>query len=387
MTTARRSLNYDPSVNPDTRAQAHVEDPAAYGKPDAKQLSTVGHNATVIPRANGHKSLGWDNFPTVVNVDPTDPVKGTGGITIDLERLDSTVVDSALSKATSADDAWSRVSSIQKAPMKAPRVVPAAAPPVAPAAVPPADQTALLAALGALPGVSPPPVQAPAPPPDPIVTYAPPAAAGSDTAEIKQQITALTAVVRAMAQAQMTQPTRSEEQDPRPSPEKDRPAEPPLQSLGLGYLGEGDAVKPQVPVYFDLGVGGQLTTKFHQVLVQNGLMVLVYDTRWDGVQYMPPRLQQAITVKLPETKSTHKVLSEDCTFSLGKLDLCVLVVIDDKHEEPEDAGPTPVLAPRQPRSMPPLPVPLPRQQPHMADAFEGIALDGPPDEEDLPPII
>lgn len=377
------TLRYDPSVVPDNSASAHVADPTAYGKPDTTQQRFVGQNATVIPRAKGNLSMGHSRFPIELNIDPKDPATGEGGRKVDLSRVDKDVMNKALATADSAEEAWDIVRSLSEAPAPAPAPVKKAATVTQPTT----QQNDLLAALGAIqvPSTNPPPVvQQPVLQPivqqhvpEPPMQTQNPIVQQPALDAIQQQIGALVGVVTSLVRNQAA-PTPAPEPEPRP--EKDEPkrqGKSALEHLDLNFLGEGaEGSKPLVPVVLQMGPGGQASVKFHKVVVYGGLVVLVYDTRWDGVQFFPPAVDYPIGVKLPAENKTYRVYSRDCVFPLGKLELCVLVIVSDPaaaEEEYEEAPATtgiPQLAPALPKR-----------------TIPEIVSEGPPAEEEYMPSI
>lgn len=54
----------------------------------------------MIPRSKkDYGSLGFSTAPGVLNIDPSDPVKGTGGLTIDMEKLDADTMKAAAAQS------------------------------------------------------------------------------------------------------------------------------------------------------------------------------------------------------------------------------------------------------------------------------------------------
>lgn len=102
-------------------------------------------------------------------------------------------------------------------------------------------------------------------------------------------------------------------------------------SLRMPFLGV-EALKPTHRVVFDLGDSGQVSAFFHEVVIYSDFLILQYDTRYDGTQYLPPRSDKPIEVTVDGT-SRFVVRSLDISFPLGCVDTTVLVVIPD--EEPQ----------------------------------------------------
>lgn len=352
-------LGYDPSVGPSTRAKTDLADETQYNRPDPTQQRFVGQDATVIPRAHGNQSSGRARFTTELIVDPSNPATGEGGKRINLNHLDKEVMERALPKAGSAEDAWDIVRSLQDKPQAA-KPQPAAR--SAPAQTVP-SATDMLAQLGALQIPQAPQIATPAPAPQPVPEpVASPSGGSAELADLKGTVQTL---VRLMAGVLQTQ--QSQQQQPVPQEKyEDTKAQDTVTGLGhleLGFLSESrDGNKPTVPVVLQMGPGGQASVKFHKVVVYGGLVVLIYDTRWDGgIQFFPPAVDYPITVKLPADNKSYRVYSRDCVFPIGKLEVCVLVVVTSEEvlEAADETAPAatgvPQLAPKRPRG--PLPVP------------------------------
>ena len=348
---AQTKLKYDPSVNVDNTAKAEVADPSKYGRPDPLQQRFVGSNATVIPRASGNMSLGHNQFTTTLNiVDMSEanapPVK------VDVSSLDKELMDSALSKAQSAENAWELVRDLQKTTKPAP--VRQAAPAAAPA---PSVSQDLLQQLGALQH---PVIEQPVPQsvPQSVPQYVPPAPAPVDN-KTDQTLGLLIQVVSQLAASQQTQPKDvMAPQQVEPVKDKEDPRKPRsgvLENLGMEFLGEWDANKPTYPAFFDMGEGGQMSVKYHYAQVYNGLVTLVYDSRWDGAQFMPPNVERPIRLKLPDQKFNRLVYSRDCVFPLGKLEVCLMVIADSRDEPQDNDDVRPQLATKPPKKRMPLP--------------------------------
>lgn len=77
--------------DPVSGIMAHTPNPNAY---------IVGNGRTMLPRATrNYGSRGFVAKAGVINIDPTDPGKGTGGITVDLERINKQTMSKAASMA------------------------------------------------------------------------------------------------------------------------------------------------------------------------------------------------------------------------------------------------------------------------------------------------
>lgn len=101
-----------------------------------------------------------------------------------------------------------------------------------------------------------------------------------------------------------------------------------LSLLGLDFLATVPT-KPRCRVLFDLGIAGHMSAYYHAVVQRGYCLALVFDSRYEGTQYLPPSLDQPIrvTVNSGEAYVAH---CRDLSFTLGCMDIIVLIV-----EEPE----------------------------------------------------
>lgn len=103
-----------------------------------------------------------------------------------------------------------------------------------------------------------------------------------------------------------------------------------FESLGIPCIVGPTAQRPAQAVIFDLGPAGMVQTRQHAVIFNDGLTILVYDTRFeDGFQYMPPDQSRTggepIRLVFPGMGVSEKrVLSLGIQFSLGVLELIIL---------------------------------------------------------------
>jgi hypothetical protein len=143
-----------------------------------------------------------------------------------------------------------------------------------------------------------------------------------------------------------TRPTRTTRAGDRQTVRQAREAEettPPngviygFETLELPFVDGPIASKPKKQVVFDIPGAGRHSARYHEVVIAETCIVLVYDTRHDGHQYAPSDLgpQVAVTVDLPATKKSYRVSVMGFNFSLGVFDCIVLIRREDEEEELE----------------------------------------------------
>lgn len=97
--------------------------------------------------------------------------------------------------------------------------------------------------------------------------------------------------------------------------------------------------KPGIPVMFDLGVGGIHNKRFHDVAVNNKWLALIYDTRYEGDQFIPPPTEEGqppITITFPESNGRKRIrafVPDDCNLRLWCLDVIQFIIEDDPDVE------------------------------------------------------
>jgi hypothetical protein len=93
--------------------------------------------------------------------------------------------------------------------------------------------------------------------------------------------------------------------------------------------------RPQYKIVVDLGRAGKFSAAYHAIEEGNGILALVYDTRYeDGTQWVPPDLgrDELMTLHLPDQDVQYQVASFGHRFPLGVLDIIILIKVD--QEEP-----------------------------------------------------
>jgi hypothetical protein len=103
-----------------------------------------------------------------------------------------------------------------------------------------------------------------------------------------------------------------------------------LESFQIPFF-KGKPERPQFETYFEMSKLGTMAAKYHAVVVGDACLALVYDTRFeDGFQYLPPNLgEEQIKVSVPKLKTEFKCSSLGLHWSLGCLDIVILI----RHEE------------------------------------------------------
>jgi hypothetical protein len=284
---------------------AHTADPTKYFN---------AGNRTVIPRAVPGENFGASQgvMPTVIHIDPSEPMTGAGGPAIDMSKLDPALVAKATQLGRNpaerleqyvrlASEAQTGSQPIGTPVVSQPApVIPTLAPPpyvnnppqapVLPSpSVPPADQTHLLAQLAAL--VSQGVVPVPAPP-----NYAEQA-----------------------AQRQAVVDTRL------------------LEELKMPFLTSPPSA-PGVPVIYYFP-HGKFKASYHHVVKRGACLSLIYDNRLEGhSQFVPEALTDAdgaplpLRLEVPGQRLDLQVVITDLAITVGCLDIITLVVLDDGED-------------------------------------------------------
>lgn len=105
-------------------------------------------------------------------------------------------------------------------------------------------------------------------------------------------------------------------------------------SLQIPFLCGEKATRPEYETYFEMSKMGTMAARYHAVVRGQSCLALVYDTRFvDGFQYLPPNLrEEQITVSIPKLKETYNCSSLGLHWSLGCLDV-VILILHDKGED------------------------------------------------------
>jgi hypothetical protein len=105
-----------------------------------------------------------------------------------------------------------------------------------------------------------------------------------------------------------------------------------FETLKIPYVQGPVAEKPRCKVIFEIPGGGKQMTSYHGVVINKKCVVLTYDTRWDGDQYLPPEDEEGqdrpFKLHVPSMKATFTVFSAGLEFSHGAFDHIVMIVKD-----------------------------------------------------------
>jgi hypothetical protein len=91
---------------------------------------------------------------------------------------------------------------------------------------------------------------------------------------------------------------------------------------------------------FDLGPGGQHWKRFHAVTMRRRCLSLVYDSRYDGDQFIPPvtKGSETIGISIPAKNIDVRAHVVDFHQRLGCLDILNFLLSDEpKVEQPQSS--------------------------------------------------
>ena len=100
-----------------------------------------------------------------------------------------------------------------------------------------------------------------------------------------------------------------------------------IQSLKIDFISPTGPQKAKKQIIFEFAEFGKQLARYHAIVESKYCLALVYDTRYeDGIQYLPPDLgEKPIKVILPEENKSFTVYCLGLSFSLGCLDVIILV--------------------------------------------------------------
>lgn len=360
---------------------AHTPDPTAYHEVDGRVM---------LPRARPGKgnfmSQGFSTKPGIVHIDPSDPVRGTGGLTIDLEGLSPQQLAKA-SREGQGDpyQSWTVAARIKQGDAANVQVPQAATQmqqtqpivqtptdgsrqmvPQGPPLVSPSVKTTQGRAMSIpqpIPVESPPeaaahpqpapaqPQQGYAPPPQPY--YPPQPQPDTATLQLLQNVmetmrglqSAVTELqhrpdpsVHIREAATHTVMSARQEETKTKAPESDYGEEPSLatpEDTGLHFLTTPPS-SPKVQVVFDLGKGGKHFKRFHHVAIHGKCLSMVFDSRYEGDQFIPPHTEDGdppIQITFPQHKNkvVKALVPQDFNQRLGCLDQLNFIIVDDEQ--------------------------------------------------------
>jgi hypothetical protein len=96
---------------------------------------------------------------------------------------------------------------------------------------------------------------------------------------------------------------------------------------------------PGIEVTFEMERWGVNRAYYHDVLIQNGVIILIYDTRWQGPRYFPPadRAEQpAMAMNITGRSDVYLVQATAIQFVHGHEEFCVLLV-EQSGQLPQEA--------------------------------------------------
>lgn len=91
---------------------------------------------------------------------------------------------------------------------------------------------------------------------------------------------------------------------------------------------ERGGVAPRCEVTFEIEQFGEMTALYHDVVLQPGLVILVYDRTYQGRMYQPPHGQQAppMALAIAGHSSVYLVHATGIHYAYGNYEFCVLLV-------------------------------------------------------------
>lgn len=103
-----------------------------------------------------------------------------------------------------------------------------------------------------------------------------------------------------------------------------------FETLEIEFITGPMPEKPRSKVFFEFPRGKQ-SAMFHGVVINEALVALIYDTRYEGSQFVPQELGDE-PIHLHIGEEVYRVNSMGLTFQMGVLDVVVLVRNDNTDE-------------------------------------------------------
>lgn len=189
-----------------------------------------------------------------------------------------------------------------------------------------------------------------APAPAAPLVVAPPAAApavavGSDTVQHAMLLLLQQMSERLRLPAPATAPPVETEAKKSPSnaaaEQNGEPTPVHADDTGLSFLTNPPS-KPTIQVVFNMGAGGCFSTRFHHVETRGMLLSLIYDTRYDGDQFIPPVTPESgppIKITFPRhgDKSVQAIVPADLHQRIGCLDVLNFIVVNSDEDKASNA--------------------------------------------------
>lgn len=318
-----------------------------------------GPRGTLIPRAKKFGGqFGVKRVPAIVNIDPTDPLTGEGGIKLDCSRVgqaeslravEQFAEDAELSEADRAASAYELIAKKSTRRSKAANVD---RPAVRENRPMPEKYTTSPTGRQRVPVAT---RHVEEPVAVPVEEDSVPVGVVADLYDKMQDLAyTIESIQKASAAAQRPAPAREVEsyddeeegeyenasdykeeydyKDPVRAPRSPELAAPPrkdpFESLGIPNLSETPG-KPLFRVEFNLGPGGKHEAWYHWICEHGGYLFLVYDTRFEyGMRYSPPDMgdSQTIEVRLPDQDRRYTVYSTDMVHPFGAFYTTTLII-------------------------------------------------------------
>lgn len=100
-----------------------------------------------------------------------------------------------------------------------------------------------------------------------------------------------------------------------------------LAPLGLDFLQLAEPARPLKQVLLTFNGMGTWAIRYHEVVVTEQIVVLVYDSRYNhGSQFVPAASKHPVHVKIAETGQEFSCVSLDISWTMGCLDFVVLII-------------------------------------------------------------
>ena len=129
--------------------------------------------------------------------------------------------------------------------------------------------------------------------------------------------------------------------------------------------------KPKVQVVFDLGKGGKHYKRFHNICVSDLWLSMIYDTRYEGDQFIPPVTEEGdppITISFPQdgNKQVQAIVPNGCNQRIGCMDIVNFIIVQQpsaqatvpqfdplQHGQPTHPDASSILGSGIPEELPP----------------------------------
>lgn len=124
---------------------------------------------------------------------------------------------------------------------------------------------------------------------------------------------------------------------PQPQPEPTALREPRAIDLRDESPAGQPAKQPTIEVTFQIEGFGIHTAFYHDVLIQNGFIVLVYDNRYNGPRYFPPVAdeQPIMALNITGMEDVYRVHTTGIQYPQGDVENCVLMIEETGTLPPE----------------------------------------------------